>query len=168
MHRIILVLAAVTCAAWLQQGCSSNGAAAPAEIRPRPGGTEAELIIRTGTSFGMCDGYCLRELTLADGAVTFIEKTWDGSRPDLIHDSQLSQEEWQRLQTLAKPELLGQIPILGCPDCADGGAEWVEITSDAGQNKVTFEFGADIDGLRDLLPILRELRERYDAIHPDH
>ena len=31
--------------------------------------------------------------------------------------------------------------VLGCPDCADGGAEYLELVRDGKSDRVTFEYG---------------------------
>jgi hypothetical protein len=51
--------------------------------------------------------------------------------------------------------------VHGCPDCADGGAEWIEIGSAAGPIRVTFEYGATLDGIGALQAELRALRNRF-------
>jgi hypothetical protein len=30
---------------------------------------------------------------------------------------------------------------IGCPDCTDGGTEWIELSAPNGGHKVTFEYG---------------------------
>ena len=50
---------------------------------------------------------------------------------------------------------------IGCPDCADGGAEWIQVNW-SGQNKrVTFENGQLIKGFEGLVVKLRDLRNKY-------
>jgi hypothetical protein len=53
--------------------------------------------------------------------------------------------------------------IYGCPDCADGGTEWIEIiTADKKTKKVTFEFGKNVPEIEKLINLLRKERE---ALH---
>jgi len=123
----------------------------------------AETTLRTGTSFGMCVGYCWDELLVADRAVTYTRRGWrtDEPVPDLVYTTTLSASEWEALRSLADPRLLDEVPeIVGCPDCADGGAEWVGIAGGKSQDEVTFEFGDELSALGDLLPRLRDLRLR--------
>lgn len=51
--------------------------------------------------------------------------------------------------------------IYGCPDCADGGAEWIEIQDDQQIKKVTFEYGDTLAPIENLMLELRDLREAY-------
>ena len=50
---------------------------------------------------------------------------------------------------------------IGCPDCADGGAEWIEIDSMDGVKRVTFENGQTVNGIEPLVEKLRQLRNQY-------
>ena len=45
---------------------------------------------------------------------------------------------------------------IGCPDCADGGSEWIEIGTKNKIYKVTFEYGDSLKGLDELLKLVRE------------
>ena len=150
-------------------GCGNEDAprTTTTQSNSEPAG-RTDLVLRTGTSFGECLGYCYRELTISNGTAEFVERAWDGSRPDLTVTEALRREEWMRLQELADPARLETVPdVLGCPDCADGGAEWVEIETRTKTERVMFEFGTSVEALDELLPLLRELRNRYDAVHPD-
>jgi hypothetical protein len=50
--------------------------------------------------------------------------------------------------------------VYGCPDCADGGSEWIEIiTDDDKSKKVTFEYGKTVPEIEKLIKLLREERE---------
>ena len=45
---------------------------------------------------------------------------------------------------------------IGCPDCADGGSEWIEILANNKTYKVTFENGETLKGMDKLLKLVRE------------
>jgi hypothetical protein len=62
------------------------------------------------------------------------------------------------VDTAAFRELEG---VHGCPDCADGGAEWIQVET-ADPMRVTFEYGVDLDGIEDLQAEIRELRGRFE------
>ena len=53
--------------------------------------------------------------------------------------------------------------IIGCPDCADGGAEWIEITSGETSHKVTFEYNKSPDVFKSYIEILRSKLEEIDS-----
>lgn len=47
----------------------------------------------------------------------------------------------------------------GCPDCADGGAEWVEVERSRMGRRVTFEFGKPPERIGALVSSLRAVRQ---------
>ena len=51
--------------------------------------------------------------------------------------------------------------VYGCPDCADGGAEFIEIIYDGVAKQVTFDAYTEIDGIQELTILLRDLRAEY-------
>ena len=53
--------------------------------------------------------------------------------------------------------------VIGCPDCADGGAEWIEITTKDLNHKVTFEYNNEPEEMQDYIEILREFIKKYDV-----
>lgn len=117
--------------------------------------------IEFGTSFGMCAGYCIQTLTLTDGNAEKIvtpranqnlkEKTCSKSYSDF--NSLASKVNVQAF--------LGLDEVIGCPDCADGGAEWIEITTSEGSKKVTYEFGEEPEEVKSFIG---GLRKYYDQL----
>jgi hypothetical protein len=51
---------------------------------------------------------------------------------------------------------------LGCPDCADGGAEYLELSHKGHKHRVTFEFGKAIPGFETLLAAARKERDAFN------
>ncbi len=72
--------------------------------------------------------------------------------------------EWAILKAQADLALLRKRPAtLGCPDCADGGAEFLEIEQGAERYRVTFEAGKSIPGFDGLISALRAKRKTFDT-----
>ena len=68
-------------------------------------------------------------------------------------------EEFQELLGAVDMQALQALPnVLGCPDCADGGAEWIEVEIGNTLKRVTFEYGAAIPSIQPLLDLVRERR----------
>ncbi|HEX9951382.1 MAG TPA: hypothetical protein VGB53_06405 [Rubricoccaceae bacterium] len=121
--------------------------------------TSASGPVEWGSSFGMCVGYCSARLVVADGTATLTET---GTRsPELaprVRTRALTPAETARLAE-ARAASRVATDTLGCPDCADGGAEYVE----AGGQRVIFEFGADAGGATPLAEALRAIRQTFPS-----
>lgn len=117
--------------------------------------------IRFGVSFGMCLGYCWQEITLSK----------DSLQKKLIPKRDSSLEERTCITSYTGfDDLIAKIDleaffnldeVIGCPDCADGGAEWIEIVTNKGVKKVTYSFEREP---REVKSIINELRKRYDQL----
>ena len=95
-----------------------------------------------GTSLGECLGYCKKEVRVG-GNIVFTKSGWglDGALPDstctltFIMDplpayvDEINLEDFKNLDD-----------VIGCPDCADGGAEWLELSINDTLKRVTFEY----------------------------
>ena len=145
----------VLAAAFFLSACASAPASAPADIRQ---------IVST-TSFGMCVGYCTTRLEISPGRAVLIRQARGGrgapqNLPDQRFAAVLSPDEWSEIERLAaSTDLSGLPPVIGCPDCADGGAE--SLTIEGGQPQtVSFEHNASIAQAAPLLERVRALRTR--------
>lgn len=128
---------------------------------PAQGQSEIRQIVST-TSFGMCVGYCTTRLEISEGQAVLIRDGRGGrggaELPDQRFTATLTPSEWQELQRLAAGTDLSGLPAtIGCPDCADDGAESLSINDAA---PTTFDFGATINEAQPLLQRVRALRER--------
>lgn len=113
--------------------------------------------LKYGTSFGMCVGYCKHDMTLESGFVTYTRSGWqDTVKTQSCHDM-LDQDTWRYFSSGINIDSFLNLPhTIGCPDCADGGAEWIEAELANGEvHRVTFEYGnppvtikAYVDSLR--------------------
>jgi hypothetical protein len=120
---------------------------------------KGDVLLRSGTSFGMCVGYCVTELVVRDGSATLIQTSREPVRyPRKQQSLSLTTDEYERLRSAAFAADFRQLQrVYGCPDCADGGAEWVEFDG----RQVVFEYRADLAPIRPLLQEVRALRARF-------
>lgn len=117
--------------------------------------------IRYGTSFGECIGYCFTETSITATTVT-VKASNGNTGEDKVHTANLTDDQYQKVIKGINLQAFQQLPeIIGCPDCADGGAEWLEINLDGGLHKVTFEYGEEIKGIADGIKELRTLTATY-------
>jgi hypothetical protein len=128
-----------------------------------PTGADDVSVIRATTSFGFCLGYCKTTLEITSGGLTYIEEaTRSGELPPVRRTAPVSASEWQALVDALDRSKIEALPAtLGCPDCADGGAESIEVVGADWRKSVTFEFGATIPELQPLLERVRTLRSRF-------
>lgn len=119
--------------------------------------------IKYGTSFGMCADYCKRELVL-NGAKAIFSKSKNGNIPDTkTCTKQLDETTLAALRKNLDMNLLASLPdVIGCPDCADGGAEFVEITANGKTKKVAYEYGKTPPALVDLIGVIKPVFKSFE------
>lgn len=127
----------------------------------------ADLQIKYGTSFGMCTGYCINEATIGAKEVV-LNSTSRNEKPALKTCSRvLTASEWTSLKGgLVVDKFMGMKDTYGCPDCADGGAEWIEITANGKTKKVTYDYNKAPDELKDLAAKLKEIMASMKNCNP--
>jgi hypothetical protein len=148
----------------LVAGCTTSGT--DAEILQGAAQSLQELELTSGTSFGMCAGYCRTELTIDSLLLTLTELS-EGGRgaqplPDRTRTLPLELAEWKRVRSLVDAAALKRLEgVHGCPDCADGGAEWIQIGAGKDSVRVTFQYGDTLTGIAPLQIEIRALRDRF-------
>lgn len=127
--------------------------------------SDKSITIKTGTSFGMCLGYCALEATITMNSVFYESSSWQKDKyPSKIYRESISSEEWESLISLIDMDEFETLDdAIGCPDCADGGSEWIEINIDKRVKKVIFEYGESLKGTNELLNKLRVIRDKYGS-----
>lgn len=114
----------------------------------------------------MCVGYCTTRLEISPGRAVLVRQARGGrgapqGLPDQRFAAGLTSEEWDAFAALAANTDLSGLPsVIGCPDCADGGAESLTIEGNGQPQTVTFEFNASIAQAAPLLERVRALRTR--------
>lgn len=91
------------------------------------------VAIRNGVSSGNCLKNCWGEVTFSKGKMQFA----DDERKVVVKIDDLL---WYKLQKSAnEAHLKCGTEIIGCPDCSDEGAEWIELEMKNGtRKKITF------------------------------
>lgn len=129
------------------------------------GATHGVRQIVSTTSFGMCVGYCTTRLEISEGQAVLARESRGGRGAQVLpaqrFSTVLAPSEWQEFERLARSTDLGALPsVIGCPDCADGGAETLSIANARGQQSVSFDYGATIEQAQPLLERVRAMRAR--------
>lgn len=122
--------------------------------------------ISSGTSFGMCMGYCRRSINITSNPnelISLKEPNYDQLEYPIVSQKYpFSSDQWKQLINLVNSKSFQALDErIGCPDCADGGAEWIEIQWPNITKRVTFEYRKSIEGFEGLIETLRSLREKY-------
>jgi len=118
--------------------------------------------IAYGSSFGMCAGYCSNNLLISDLKLTF-SKSKNGQSADTKTCSKtISEADVIAIKNELNISKISNLPeVIGCPDCADGGAEWISINADGKQYKVTYEYGKAPKELEAAVERLKVLKDSF-------
>ena len=117
-----------------------------------------------GTSFGECLGYCVREIVVS-GGITFTKSGWlvNEALPDSSCNIVFVMDPLPGyLEDIDINAFLAMDEIIGCPDCADGGAEWLELGFEGQTKRVTFEYMNEPEELEEVIPELRIMMESFN------
>jgi hypothetical protein len=116
--------------------------------------------INYGTLFGMCVGYCKQDVSLKSKTVTYNCSGWQETVQPVTRTEVLKDSVWNAIRLkLNLTTFFNLQEVMGCPDCADGGAEWVEIEMNTGsKHKVTFEYMNEPEALKSCIIPLREIK----------
>lgn len=118
-----------------------------------------------GTSFGQCIGYCKSSITITEEKITLTKSGWEDTVKTVIQSKSIEPEKWDSLLTILNIDDLANCPeYIGCPDCADGGAEWLEVLTADLNHKVTFEYHNEPVELSAYVDFLRRISKEMNAI----
>ena len=123
-----------------------------------------ELIIRAGTSFGYCVGYCNTDYVFNGTSVTLTQTSFRQAAqyPAKTCQNTISAADWNTLKSQATLDTFSKVAEqLGCPDCADAGAEYVELQLGDQKHRVTFETARTIPGFEPLVDAVRKQRDAF-------
>lgn len=122
--------------------------------------------ISSGTSFGECFGYCLREIEISSDRLVYFASSWDTvNYPTLDTSAVITSTEWNDLLALVDLSVMQSYEdVIGCPDCADGGAEWIKVESPEESKQITFEYGDSLESIQPLIEQLRLLRAENEVL----
>jgi hypothetical protein len=109
-----------------------------------------------GTSFGECMGYCRQSIMITENKIVFTKSGWTDEYKPVNCEQALSNNGWNNIITKIELDSFLSLPnIIGCPDCADGGAEWIKIETSDSLHTITFEFGNSPNEVRNYIGLLQ-------------
>lgn len=130
---------------------------------------QTNLHIRTGVYRGECIGYCFEEMSVTPDGIIYTKSAFpsDPSQPDLITEQNIEVADWNNLVASIDLELFWRLPrTIGEPDAADQGGEWLEISDGKRTKRVDFVLDTEINEIKSLLTIIRELRREISEQSP--
>jgi hypothetical protein len=122
---------------------------------------EDKLKISYGTSFGMCVGYCNNQLFISNAKMELKKYENKPNAVPKVCTVEMAETDWSKLADSIDLSVFNQLKeSYGCPDCADGGAEWIQIEYGDKKHKVTFEYGKEPNEVK---PYISTLRAQFDT-----
>lgn len=121
-----------------------------------------DMVVKYGTSFGMCAGYCQKEIQVSSKSVIFTKRK-NGNNPDTKTCTKtISEADLNNLKAIiGNLNISSFSEVIGCPDCADGGAEWIEVNTGNAKRKITFEYGNAPKELEALVAQLKTIQSSF-------
>ena len=126
--------------------------------------SDAVALVRYGTRFGQCLGYCTRSIDVFPDRVVFSAIAYHPTKklPAISNETTLDKQQEEELRRLlSETSVDGLATRIGCPDCADGGAEWIEIRKSSGPIRVLYEKGNPPIQLRALASWLGAMQGKF-------
>lgn len=125
--------------------------------------SEYGIIINSGTSYGMCIGYCIRSLDLSGTEAEYNMISYQPEQhPYKSIKGMITIIEWNDIVAEINEDTIKSMKdVYGCPDCADGGAEWLELITDSYSKKITFEVNDVPHSIVNLVSKLRAIRKTF-------
>ena len=124
-----------------------------------------DVVVKHGVFFGHCAGFCIREIELSNTHALYMATNIN--RPKVANrklNGAISKKEWDDLiHSVDQTTFNGLNDRIGCPDCSDGGGEWVEIQfNDGSKKRVTFDYGKSPTQIADLVKKLQLIQKQFD------
>ena len=117
-----------------------------------------------GWSFGMCLGYCAADLRLDGDGIVVSGRDREKAAPLYENRGTLTEQGRKQLDEALAGLVAGELEaVYGCPDCADGGAAYLELVLDGTVRRVEMEFGDPPPALADLYATTMALSDALET-----
>ena len=137
------------------------------DIDSEPGGQKTDLA-GAGWSFGMCLGYCAADLVIDGTALTQSGHDREAGEPLYVNNGELTKEGRARVDAvIAALDGVTLDPTYGCPDCADGGAAYLQLQESAGLTRIDMEYGSPPEVLADLYGLTTSMMTALETCRSD-
>jgi hypothetical protein len=114
------------------------------------------LKIRYGTSLGEYSRFCKKDILITRNYIEFTKSGWTDSLKTKSFKDTMEVTKWSELTQKININKFNDLKaIIGCPDNANGGAEWIEIETSSSKHRITFESRNEPNEVKDFINILR-------------
>jgi len=127
-------------------------------------GCSKQIVYSSGSSFGLCTKNCNKELSVYKDKHTYA--VWNNGKNSPKNEMMVRTESlyFDRISALLNKIDFKKLDLrYGCPDCADGGAEWIEVKIGMNTKRVVFEYNNPPSELAALHAELKLVRQLYEA-----
>lgn len=117
------------------------------------------LQISYKSSFGLCEMPCFSNITYDKISKNNIQKIKNEQRLNIsVNDTvMLEQKEWNNiLNSIVFHDFYALDPIIGCPNCNDGGQSWLRITTKEKSYEVHYDYEETPIPLKNLIAQLQK------------
>lgn len=113
-----------------------------------------------GTYYGECLGTCYQSFSFKEGVFAWEQRAYLAGELQNVCQGGQSNSNWEALNSSFNlVTFMALDEVIGCPDCADGGASFIEITIGDNVTRVTFEAGVPPTGLEAFHEQISELSD---------
>ena len=127
---------------------------------------EPAALVRYGTTYGECVAYCSRSIEVFATRVRFSASGFASQprRAPFRSGISLNRQEQVEVRRLILGTSVEGLPErIGCPDCDDSGAEWIEVNRSGHLERITFEKGKSPVQLKPLVDWLSAMQDRFQV-----
>lgn len=108
---------------------------------------------------------CEREIEVNSDVIHFAASKSVVADPKIVNRTENIQEKfWDALlATINSNDFISLKEVIGCPDCADRGVEWIEITGTEVNYKITFEYFNEPEIIQEMVSLLRTYQDAFEV-----
>lgn len=127
--------------------------------------SQQSMEVYYGTSFGECMGYCKKELKLSRGQLEYFYISSDTlTYPKINCEKSISTDSTDLILDFIDKQIFYNMDgVIGCPDCADGGAEYILVKHGLFYKQIIFEYMNEPEEIRDIIKTLRRFASYSDC-----
>jgi hypothetical protein len=120
------------------------------------------LSLAYGTTFGECAGYCNHDYLFSSDKIEYIKRSHNAKKdPPITETLAISSQQFNKVIAAIDFDTFKNLDEkIGCPDCDDTGAGWLEISDEKTTHRVRFERLNPPAELKELVGIIHSILEK--------